>query len=340
LSFNLLGKVHSGVKPPQSKEQTDLAMSQTNRVNQPIPIVLFTRLGCHLCEQAETVLAKYETRFALVIAKVDIDGYPELQAKYGECVPVVAIRGRERFRGQVNEVLLVRELAMAGERFSDRVLGVFAKAPRLGNVKSRLAATIGHEQAARLYDAFLRDLRMRLTAVDASRVLVFAEPDDRAYFAALCGDQFELQCQAGGDLGERMSHFFAGQFDRGACKVVLIGSDSPDLPVHRISQAFQQLDDSDVVLGPCDDGGYYLIGMRRLVDGLLSCIEWSSSTVLAETIRRLRDRSVRFTLLESWYDVDVASDLDRLVQRVRAARDQASDLGIPRTEVVLQALRR
>src|SRR5262245_56662350 len=131
-----------------------------------------------------------------------------------------------------------------------RVLGVFAKAPRPDQVKSRLAAEIGAAAAAMLYEAFLRDFLPRLATINANRVLAFASTADREFFDTLCGAQFELQVQTAGDLGTRMSNFFSGHFARGASRIVLVGSDSPDLPLDRIERAFSELTRHDVVIGP------------------------------------------------------------------------------------------
>jgi rSAM/selenodomain-associated transferase 1 len=200
----------------------------------------------------------------------------------------------------------------------DRVLGVFAKEPRPGQVKTRLAATIGAEPAARLYDAFLRDLLPRLVAIGATRVLAFAEPSDRAFFRSLCGDHFELEVQSGDDLGARMATFFSIQFARGASRVVLIGSDSPDLPISHIENAFASLDRHDVVLGPCDDGGYYLIGMSRVIPEIFQEIAWSTPSVFDQTKSRLDQLGVRTAVLESWYDIDSLDDLRRLAFAIRS----------------------
>jgi hypothetical protein len=220
----------------------------------------------------------------------------------------------------------------------DRVLGIFAKGPWPGRVKNRLAVTIGAEQAARLYDAFLRDLLPRLGTVKATRVLAFESVTDHDFFAALCGDQFELEVQARGDLGERMESFFRNQIARGATSVVLVGSDSPDMPLDRIHQAFRRLDDHELVIGPSEDGGYYLIGMRQMIGQIFSGIRWSTDTVFAETTDRLRQIGVRFTLIDPWYDVDRADDLHRLTERIVAARHAGQDPGLARTEAILREL--
>jgi hypothetical protein len=215
---------------------------------------------------------------------------------------------------------------------------VFAKRPWPGRVKNRLAATIGAEPAARVYEAFLYDMLPRLAKIRATRVLAFESATDHDFFAPIGSDQFEWEVQSGEHLGERMETFFRNQFARGATRVVLIGSDSPDIPLDRIDQAFTRLDEYDLVLGPSDDGGYYLIGMRRFIGRTFAGIQWSTASVCAETISRLREIGVRFALLDPWYDVDLVEDLDRLAQRIVAARRAGQDLGLPRTEAILREL--
>ena len=220
-----------------------------------------------------------------------------------------------------------------------RVLGMFAKRPEAGAVKSRLAAVIGPEWAARLYGAFLRDLVARLATMRANRVIAYAPADAHAYFTDLAAGQFRLVVQAPGSLGDRMAGFFSGSFQSGAERVVLIGSDSPDLPLGNVSRAFEELADHDVVLGPSDDGGYYLIGMRRMIPEVFQDIRWSTSNVRTETIERLRGLGIAHALLEAWYDVDVVDDLERLSHGIDAARRIGTDRMLEHTAAALDAIR-
>ncbi len=218
------------------------------------------------------------------------------------------------------------------------ILGIFAKEPRAGEVKSRLAAVIGNEPAARLYDAFLRDLVARLPAIAATCVLEYTPATAHAYFAELCGGRFELEPQAAGDLGDRMAAFFGRRFAAGAQRVVLIGSDSPDLPLDRIERAFALLADHDVVIGPSHDGGYYLIGLRRLIDELFRNIAWSTHKVFARTMERIRPLGVTHAILDAWYDVDLPDDLNRLRAEIETARNAGRDSGVRHTEAVLRRI--
>ena len=213
-------------------------------------------------------------------------------------------------------------------------LGLFAKRPQPGRVKTRLAAATSPEWAAAVAEAFLRDTLDRLTAVAARRVLAFAPPDARAYFADLAGGRFDLTPQRDGDLGQRMAAFFQEQFAGGAGAVVLVGADSPTLPVAFVEQAFRELGWADIVLGPATDGGYYLVGCAQtppVFDG----IDWGSSTVLRDTATRLDDAAGRLAVLPPWYDVDTLDDWRALHGHVAALRRAGLEPGVPHTEALL-----
>lgn len=216
-------------------------------------------------------------------------------------------------------------------------LGVFAKYWEPGSVKTRLAASIGEQAAADLYRLFLKSVLDRgRQEFSGRRVLAYSPPDQSSAFQALAGADWQLQAQAHGDLGARMSHYFQTAFASDYSKVVLLGSDSPNLPPGTIASAFRALDSATVVLGPSEDGGYYLIGMREFVPQVFCDIAWSTGRVYEQTTARLA-RDIRWQALTTWYDVDEAIDLQRLrselanddgrgsgvVQRICAAIDEA-----------------
>ncbi len=211
-----------------------------------------------------------------------------------------------------------------------RVLGIFAKWPIPGKVKTRLAATTSAEWAAQVAAAFLGDTLDRLAAVPARRVVVFAPDDNGAAFAPLVGERFTLRQQGPGDLGERLARFFA---THNGLATVVVGSDSPTLPAALVEQAFELLEDADVVLGPAADGGYYLLGCRRFDASLFSGIDWGSCRVLGQTIERLGE--ARLALLPPWYDVDSLDDWHMLAGHLAALRRAGIDPEVPRTEALL-----
>jgi len=223
----------------------------------------------------------------------------------------------------------------------DRVLGLFAKQPVPGQVKTRLAAETCADWAAQVADAFLRDTLHRLLWIDAHRVVAFAPADAEPFFANLIDYRFQLIPQVDGDLGQRMAAFFAGQFQAGAKRVVLIGTDTPTLPPDYIERAFDELKRSEVeaptkdvhlVLGPATDGGYYLIGLAGQVPPIFEGISWGSERVLAETTSRLPEDGCRLTLLPPWYDVDTLKDWRVLTGHVYAQRQAGFDPGVGFTE--------
>ena len=210
-----------------------------------------------------------------------------------------------------------------------RVFGVFAKFWEAGRVKTRLARKIGEERAARLYREFLTMSHRLGNQVTAERVVGFTPEERHQEFQDLFED-WKVVPQSDKDLGGRMSDFFrdfliqtnekkvSNEGGAGAATapsssdinhVVLIGSDTPSLPVSRINEAFEKLDTVDVVLGPSLDGGYYLIGCRTHLPELFVGVEWSSEKVMQQTRDRLLELGVPYCELESFTDIDEFEDL-------------------------------
>jgi rSAM/selenodomain-associated transferase 1 len=210
------------------------------------------------------------------------------------------------------------------------VLGVFAKWPAPGLVKTRLGFSA--ERAATVARAFLLDTLGRLSKRADHRRVVFAPALARAEFAQLVPSSYDLEPQGDGDLGARMERFITAQFAASAHKVVVVGADSPTLPIDYVDHAFSLLDDNDLVLGPATDGGYYLVGCRRPLP-IFAGISWSAPTVLAETIARLHEG--KLALLPPWYDVDTPESWAMLRGHVAAQRRAGIDPGIVWTEPFL-----
>ena len=215
-----------------------------------------------------------------------------------------------------------------------RVLGLFAREPRPGRVKSRLAADTGPEWAARAAAAFLGDRVERLAAVEARRVLAFTPAAAEPYFTGLARGRFLLRPQCEGDLGRRLRDFVGAQLRDGAESVVVVGSDSPTLPVAFVEQAFRELERADVVLGPAADGGYYLLGCARRLPPLFEGVAWGGRRALLDTVARLADPGWRLALLPPWYDVDTLDDWWALRGHLAALRRAGLDPGVPHTEAL------
>lgn len=204
-------------------------------------------------------------------------------------------------------------------------LVVLAKHWQPGKAKTRLAAQIGPAAAADVCRAMLEATLLRLDGVAAVRTIHFAPADREAAFTALVrelGLDWRLQPQSAGDLGARMRRAIEAQQERGAQRVVLVGSDSPTVARSDVDRAFALLTAHDVVLGPTADGGYWLLGVAGAVPPLFDGIAWSTPRVWPQTIRRLRDRGLRWTQLERRGDVDRLPDLVRLLGELDGSDDE------------------
>ena len=202
-------------------------------------------------------------------------------------------------------------------------LGLFAKFWTPGNVKTRLAASIGPRFACQIYESFLLRQLDQLSESGDLRHLVFTPTSNRDEFRAAVNPDWSLVPQVDGDLGYRMKRFFQQIFHNDAqAKVVLIGADCPQLTPDLIAQAFEMLENRSTVLGPSLDGGYYLLGLSVFQEDLFSGIDWSTPTVFRQTTAKLAARSEGYTLLPKLRDVDELNDLQRLIDDAKAEPDQ------------------
>ena len=191
---------------------------------------------------------------------------------------------------------------------------IMAKAPRPGQVKTRLCPPLSGPEAADLYRSFLQDkIEQVRTLRAASPAVAYAPETERPFFEALAPD-FRLVAQRGPDLGARLANGFAEFLGNGHAGAVAIDSDTPTLPTEHLAEAVARLrrGDADLVLGPSEDGGYYLIGLRAPHPELFDGIRWSTPEVMPETLRRAEEKGLRVALLPTWYDVDTPTDLARL----------------------------
>ncbi len=199
-----------------------------------------------------------------------------------------------------------------------RFLAVVAKRPAAGQTKTRLCPPLRGEQAAALYECFLRDTLAIMRAVESEeRAIVYLPEGEEAYFERLAPD-FRLFPQRGDDLGARLDNLLGHALGNGATHAVVMDSDSPTLPAAYVAAAFAHLQaGADVVFGPCDDGGYYLVGLSRRQPRLLREVEMSTPRVLADSLAIAQELGLRVALLPTWYDVDTAAELERLRQELR-----------------------
>jgi rSAM/selenodomain-associated transferase 1 len=187
------------------------------------------------------------------------------------------------------------------------VVLVFQKNEVLGKVKTRLASGMGELRALEIYRHLVQMTYSVLAEVPASIWTYFSDfiPEKVNYPIA------KSFAQEGQDLGERMANAFARSFESGMEKVVLIGTDCPTLQSQHLNEAFEALSNSDLVLGPATDGGYYLIGMKRREDYLFEGISWSTAAVLSQTLAVATGHGLHFTLLDELSDIDTQEDWER-----------------------------
>jgi hypothetical protein len=213
-----------------------------------------------------------------------------------------------------------------------RALLVVAKQPTAGRVKTRLCPPLDGRTAAALYSAFLGDVLDVMRQVSGvQRTIAYLPEDADGYFAALAPDMAH-EPQIGADLGERLDHLLTSALHTGARQAVVMSSDCPTLPAAFVAEAFTRLDGPvDVVLGPSDDGGYYLIGLKQPQPRLLREVRMSTAAVLSDTLALADAIGLRVALLPPWYDVDTVEDLERL----RAELAQNPLATAPRTRALL-----
>jgi len=197
-------------------------------------------------------------------------------------------------------------------------LGIFAKFWEPGKVKTRLGASIGNEPAAALHHANVATLVGRM-GTEADRCVLAISPwEQRGAFEELVqrrcerADMWQIEPQPTGDLGARMQQYFDEAFAHGCERVVLIGSDSPTIPSQIIRGAFESLTSNDVVLGPAEDGGYYLVGARGKAPSIFDGVDWGTERVWDQTMQHITAGDLSLGKVAIGYDVDRIDDLRRL----------------------------
>jgi len=194
---------------------------------------------------------------------------------------------------------------------NDKCILFFVRNPERGEVKIRLAATLGENVARDLYRCFMLDMLSTLESTGFPFVICYYPEDALDDLKGIVGEGYAFQRQYGEDLGERMNNGMADSFEQGFDRAILIGSDIPDLPVALIQESFAVLQTYDSVIGPAFDGGYYLIGFQRssFLPEAFQGIEWGTGTVLTRTRAVLRDNKRTAYLLPPLRDIDTLEDL-------------------------------
>jgi len=194
----------------------------------------------------------------------------------------------------------------------EKLLVIVAKQPLPGQVKTRLFPKLSPAAAAGLYRCFLQDRIQEVNNLNGvDRAIAYTPEDAREAFSSLALEGFELFAQQGKHLGERLNNIFLEKLSKGYKAVSIVDSDSPDLPKSLINESFELLLSrrTDIVFGPCYDGGYYLVGMRKPHPELFRDIPWSTENVLSVTLEKARKMGLNVKLLSIWNDLDTFEDL-------------------------------
>ncbi len=189
---------------------------------------------------------------------------------------------------------------------SKNLLLIFTRNPELGKAKTRLAKTVGDETALEIYKFLLDKTREISTKVNADKAVYYSVKvrDNDIWDTSI----YQKHQQFGDNLGIRMKNAFKNGFDTGYKKVIIIGSDLYDLSSKIIDNAFKKLNSNDFVIGPAEDGGYYLLGMNSLQENIFKNKNWGTETVRKDTLLDLKDKKV--FLLETLNDVDIFEDIE------------------------------
>ncbi len=194
------------------------------------------------------------------------------------------------------------------------MLIVFTKAPVPGRVKTRLMPDLTPGQCSELQDAFIQDIISKFSARPDLDIMICHTPDDTALYFTRFG--VKLFPQGSGEFGERICRCLNRAVSMGAPKVFLIGSDIPHLEPVELEHALEALDSADMVFGPAEDGGYYLVGIKKRVShAVFMEIPWSSAATLEVTEAKAHALGIRTARLKKYFDIDTFDDLKRL--RVR-----------------------
>ncbi len=224
-----------------------------------------------------------------------------------KCLPM----HKDSSLGKKSYHISVKILFWTDMNLDKRLIIIFVKLPYKGNVKNRLASAIGDDAAVSLYKAFVYDLLENIKITDCDIRIFYYPSESINKIERWLGKNFNYKPQIGNDLGERMKNAFIESFSEGFEKVIIIGSDMPDLPLSIIEEAFTSLNQNNAVIGPSFDGGYYLIGFRKnfFIPEIFQNIQWGSEGVFQKSIEMLQNKGISRHFLPKRRDIDTLEDL-------------------------------
>ena len=212
------------------------------------------------------------------------------------------------------------------------VIVVMAKQPVVGKTKTRLCPPFTPEEAANLFEALMRDTIYLTSQVpNAQTAVAISPPGSEAYFQSITPSNTRLLSVEGRDIGVCLAKSFELLFQQGYKKIIAFNADGPTLPLDYLVKTLEYLDQHDVVLGPSDDGGYYLIGLKKLNWILFKDINWSTNQVFEQTKLKVKQAGLSLAETPPWYDVDTDPDFKRLVKDL----ENLSETSLPYTRQYL-----
>lgn len=194
-----------------------------------------------------------------------------------------------------------------------QALIIFARNPVRGKVKTRLAATMGDDKALSIYQSLLEHTVQITQQLPCDPYVFYA--DSISLNDIWSDDRYLKKNQEGKDLGQRMLHAFDTLFQQGYQKIIIIGTDCFELSSSILLDAFTALDEKEVVIGPSEDGGYYLLGMRQFFPFLFEEKAWSTNTVYSSTVQQLAIQNIRYDTLPILNDIDTEDDLKQYLHQ-------------------------
>lgn len=212
---------------------------------------------------------------------------------------------------------------------------LFAMIPVPGKTKVRLMPFLSMEECASLYSCFTRDIYRKAKDLDADVYVFFTPRDQGGVLRSLLGEEVILLPQYGEDLGQKMKHAIGAVLRLGYSKVVLMGMDIPHIHTETIRNAFDNLEQKDIVIHPALDGGYYLIGMKREYASIWDIQRYGTNTVMHDTLQHMKEENLSISVGQMYYDVDRKEDLKQLWSDIR----RGAVCNCPETMAYLETIR-
>ena len=217
----------------------------------------------------------------------------------------------------------------------DKALILFANIPAEEKTKNRMMPFLSVEECTSLYNSFLKDVYGKAGAAGADVYVFFTPRDRKSEFRTILGEEAVLLPQHGEGLGQKMKNAIGAILRMGYGKVVLMGTDIPHIHTETIKNAFDNLDQKDIVIHPALDGGYYLIGMKREYDSIWNIRRYGTNTVMYDTLQHMKEENLSTSVGQMYYDIDSDADLKQLWNDIQ----RGAVCNCPETMAFLETLR-